>query len=64
MMKKSMATGCAMNSVFTVPTPRWQQKRKAKLMKAKADVKDRLAADKALYKERVTQPWPVVKPPR
>ena len=33
-------------------------------MKAKADVKDRLAADKALYKERVTQPWPVVKPPR
>ena len=28
MMKKSMATGCPINSVFTVPTPRWQQKRK------------------------------------
>ena len=64
MKKQSMKTGCAMNTVFTVPTPAWQQKRKAKLMKANADVRDRLDADKASFAERVHEPWPIVKPPR
>jgi hypothetical protein len=55
-------TGCSMNSVFIVPTPQWQVRRKQKLLKAAAAVKDRIAADKSAYAERLAQPWPIVKP--